>query len=85
MISMKNDRYLVEIEGIGEGFAGDYDPTVPDDAPLLRFYVSEFEEDGMPEAVPDGSYCTLLKEEEATEPRLLAAAYLISPSQIAAP
>ena len=43
----------VELEDIGEGLSGDYDPNDKDDIPLLRFTVLK---DGEP--VEDASYCT---------------------------
>lgn len=43
----------VEMEHIGEGLHGDYNPDDPDDVPLLRFTVLK---DG--EQVDDASYCT---------------------------
>ena len=43
----------VELEDIGEGLSGDYDPNDKDDIPLLRFTVLK---DGEP--VDDASYCT---------------------------
>lgn len=43
----------VELEDIGEGVQGDFNPEDPNDIPLLRFTVLK---DGEP--VDDGSYCT---------------------------
>lgn len=52
----------VELEDIGEGYSGDYDPNDPRDEPLIRFTVWL---DG--ELVPQGSYCTLLPATLNTE------------------
>lgn len=76
MIMIANDQFLIELESIGEGYWGDYNATKSEDRELLRFYVSYLSDN---EVIPvqDGSYCTLLTVEGATDPRLLAAAYLI--------
>lgn len=52
-------RCKVELEYIGEGYNGYYDPEDPDDEPLIRFsvYSREFGTDHW-EAVDDASYCT---------------------------
>lgn len=47
----------VELEDIGEGWSGDYNPEDSEDTPLLRFTVSRLE-DGNWEQVADASYCT---------------------------
>jgi hypothetical protein len=44
---------------LGEGYAGDFNPDDDDDEELLRFDV-ERQVDGDWEAVPCGSWCTLL-------------------------
>lgn len=49
----KGHRCKVELEHIGEGYNGDYDPTDPEDAPLIRFTVYDGDE-----PVDRGSYCT---------------------------
>jgi hypothetical protein len=49
----------VELDHIGEGYGGDYDPDDPADAELLRFTVMR-RVDGVLEPVDDGSYCTKL-------------------------
>ena len=51
----------------GEGYNGDYDPSDPEDTPLLRFTVMAIREAAW-ECVEDGSYCTRISvdtEEEA--------------------
>lgn len=50
----------VELEHIGEGYNGDYDPDDPNDRQLLRFTVSVRDEDGEWQQVDDASYCTEL-------------------------
>lgn len=46
-------RITVEVDHIGEGWWGDYNPNDPADKPLLRFYVLR---NG--EYLDDASYCT---------------------------
>jgi hypothetical protein len=75
-------RVKVEWIYIGEGLSGDYDPTDPNDIPLMRFdaYVntqlvpssvidfesSDVEDD--PWAMPqDSSYCTYVREDAETD------------------
>lgn len=53
MISVTRNRYTVELEDIGEGISGDYDPDDPTDVALLRFTVLR---NGEP--MDDASYCT---------------------------
>ena len=53
MYALTIKNISVELEDIGEGLSGDYDPEDKDDIPLLRFTVLE---DGEP--VEDASYCT---------------------------
>lgn len=49
----------VELDHIGEGRSGDYDPGDPDDAQLVRFTVLR-RVDGVLQPIEDGSYCTNL-------------------------
>jgi len=67
-VSYTKGGVRVEIEYIGEGFSGDYDPENPEDKPLLRFNVMhrvgrEWDQDS------DGSFCTqvpaTISQEEA--------------------
>jgi len=60
----KGERCKVELEHIGEGYNGDYDPKDADDAPLIRFTVYDGEE-----AMDRGSYCTNVTA-NAPEPAL---------------
>jgi hypothetical protein len=53
----ENDAFRVEMDWIGEGWSGDYNPNDPADAPLLRFYAFE-KVLGEWEEIHDGSYCT---------------------------
>lgn len=55
-VSAYKDGVEVEIDNIGEGLCGDYDPNDPEDINLLRFWVSV---DG--EYLDDASYCTCIK------------------------
>jgi len=50
-----DEKISVELEDIGEGRSGDYDPCDPYDIPLMRF--SFYRGD---EQVDNGSYCTLI-------------------------
>ena len=52
---------VVELEWIGEGRDGDYDPDDSSDEMLLRFSVHRRLDDGTLEAVDDASYCTALQ------------------------
>ena len=55
--SLTDDRVRVDLEHIGEGWSGDYDPDDPKDQPLLRFdvYLND-------EPLDDASYCTQLPD-----------------------
>ena len=59
MYELIRDTVRVELEDIGEGYNGDYDPDDPNDTPLLRFTVSKHE-DGEWYQIDDASYCTQL-------------------------
>ena len=52
IISVEKEDVRVDMEFIGEGWCGDYDPSDPGDEPLLRFTVYQ---DNM--QVDDASYC----------------------------
>jgi hypothetical protein len=54
------DRVCVEWIELGEGYCGDYDPTLPDDEELLRFDVYWLNDQGEWVFVEDSSYCTLV-------------------------
>ena len=53
MFELTAQGVTVELEDIGEGLSGDYDPKDKDDVPLLRFTVLKGDE-----PVEDASYCT---------------------------
>ena len=53
MFALTMNDITVELEDIGEGLSGDYDPEDKDDIPLLRFTVLKDDE-----PVEDASYCT---------------------------
>ena len=53
MFELTAQGVTVELEDIGEGLSGDYDPKDKDDVPLLRFTVLKGNE-----PVEDASYCT---------------------------
>jgi hypothetical protein len=52
-------RYAIEFADLGEGMAGDYDPTDKHDVRLLRIDLWE-KIDGAWQELDDGSYCTLV-------------------------
>ena len=68
-IELIRGNVKVELENIGEGWSGDYDPDDPDDEPLLRFTVSKKDADGEWQQVDDASYCTQIRA-DTPEPRL---------------
>ena len=54
----------IEWSNIGEGYSGDYDEDDPDDVNLLRFYISERDQDSTSDSnefsdIDNGSYCTM--------------------------
>ena len=53
MFELTAQGVTVELDDIGEGLSGDYDPKDKDDVPLLRFTVLKGNE-----PVEDASYCT---------------------------
>lgn len=55
----------MELEHIGEGYSGDYDPANPEDKKLLRFTVLK---DGV--QVDDASYCTMILETSPIEAQI---------------
>jgi len=57
MFELTANGVTVELDDIGEGLSGDYDPEDKDDVPLLRFTVSKLTTFGN-EPVDDASYCT---------------------------
>jgi hypothetical protein len=66
-----------EIEWIGEGLDGDYNPGDPNDVPLLRFSVYK-KINGQWEAMDDASYCTQLPATITTKKALEAAGQILS-------
>jgi hypothetical protein len=67
------DRFQASLEWIGEGEDGDYRPDDPTDRPILRFDVSQINENGEWEDVPDTSYCMQLDARAPRAVRELAA------------
>jgi len=57
----------IELEYIGEGWNGDYDPDNPDDEKLLRFTCLMSNESEDWEQIDDASYCTRLPESISDE------------------
>lgn len=62
IVTHPNGIVRVELEHIGEGWSGEYQPDpvdgIADDEPLLRFTVERKCADGTWEAYDDASYCT---------------------------
>lgn len=82
-MEMVRGQVKVELEHIGEGFDGDYDPEDADDAPLMRFSVygkpdgAEWPglEWGEPnaegwQAFNDASYCTHIRDDISVPAKL---------------
>ena len=71
VLTIKDDRLMVELADIGEGTHGDYDPSDPDDMPLIRFYVYERADDPDYEdgwrPVEDASRCTAIPLDTSRE------------------
>jgi hypothetical protein len=67
------DKFRASLEWIGEGEDGDYRPQDPNDRPILRFDVSQKDENGEWEDVPDSSYCMQLDARLPRATRELAA------------
>lgn len=58
-ILVENDRFMLSLVHIDEGYNGDYEEDDFEDSPLLRFDLSEMV-DGEWVNVRDGSACTML-------------------------
>ena len=71
-------KVKVEIEWLGEGWDGDYDPDNPDDVPFLRFSVYELADDGVWESIDDSSYCTLLPATISIDMAMEALKYIMN-------
>ena len=59
-ISFEKHGVKVEVDWLGEGGSGDYDPDDPEDTPVLRFDVYSRKDRGDWEQVEDASYCTAM-------------------------
>ena len=70
--TLTKGRVRIDLEHIGEGWNGDYQPDNANDAPLLRFYV--YLDD---EAIEDASYCTQLPDTLPPETKAAAIVYLM--------
>jgi hypothetical protein len=62
----------VEVEWIGEGVDGDFDPSDPEDYPHLRFNVMEYCGDEW-EQIDDTSYCCQVDARSSDEVKLALA------------
>ena len=64
MMEMIRGTIKVELEDIGEGWDGDYNPDDTEDEPLLRFTFLELVDEDFPDGkwkqIEDASYCTQL-------------------------
>lgn len=72
-IGVVDERFFLSLEYIGEGLNGDYDEEDEEDVRLLRFTLSEKDENKQLQEVRNGSACTLL-EADAPRDQLLHAA-----------
>jgi len=63
---LEQGNLLVELEWIGEGLSGDYDPNDPNDVPLLRFSLWERHGGGW-DYVEDTSYCCQVSRDAPME------------------
>jgi len=66
MIFLVGTDIRVEMENIGEGKIGDFDPDDPTDENFLRFYISERKNGNWIE-IEDASYCTLIPADTERE------------------
>lgn len=58
-MNVTNGQFMAEWVDIGEGWDGNYNPSNPDDTPLLRFDTYRKNGDEW-EPIDDGSYCTAM-------------------------
>jgi hypothetical protein len=59
IVGVEEDKIKVEWDWCGEGNSGDYQPSDPEDQPLLRFTVYKTQGAEWHE-IDDSSYCTLI-------------------------
>ena len=76
-IRREGKSYAIELEWIGEGIDGDYNPSNPNDIPLLRVNVQRRTNDGDWEDLNDGSYCTQFSATSNSENANAIATYLL--------
>lgn len=72
-IGVEDERFFLSLEYIGEGINGDFDEDDEEDVRLLRFTLSEKDENKQLQEVRNGSACTFL-EADAPRDQLLHAA-----------
>lgn len=77
MMELIRDTVKVELEYIGEGYNGDYDPDDPEDQPLLRFTVLKLV-DGEWEQIDDASYCTQLPESIPNDEKMWVLTFIMN-------
>lgn len=63
VIGLQDNRLMVYLVDIGEGYEGDYDPEDPDDAELLRIDAYPLKEDGTIDDDRTFSVCTSIKKD----------------------
>jgi hypothetical protein len=79
MMELIRDGIKVELEDIGEGQDGDYQPDDPEDEPLLRFSFYEFSiVEGEWQEINDTSYCTQLSANLPKHDQHLALEWLMT-------
>ena len=76
-LRVEGARFAVELEHIGEGEDGDYQPSDPNDRPLIRFATQQ-RVDGEWEDVDAGSYCTQVDARCSPEEARLVADHLLT-------
>ena len=82
-VRASGNQFAVELEFIGEGRDGDYDPTDGEDTPLYRFTTYRRSGRSWLE-VDDGSYCTLIPATCQPAEARRAAAFLLIPIELGA-
>lgn len=77
-IRLEKQGLVMDLDDLGEGENGDYDPDDPEDTPLLRFSfyarpTGAGDKDGELMEIRDSSYCTLIDARLDFETRLACA------------
>lgn len=77
MGTLIKDTIMVELESIGEGYNGDYDPEDPEDVELMRFSIFRLI-DGKWEEIDNASYCTYIPASITSEQEDVILDYIMS-------